>query len=242
MLEDKHILITGATRGIGLASARLCLDQGATVWLNGRDPDVLDGLVDELGPHANGLVYDVTDEKEVKSAFLQIQKQGGKLDGLVNNAGVMQDSVIGMTPLSGLQKMLQVNVVAVYQHLQLASRLMGRKKSGSIINLCSAVGEQGSAGQSAYAATKAAVSGLTKSAAKELAGANIRVNGVAPGFIDTDLVAGYQNAQRQAVIDSIPLAKAGQPDDVARQIVYLLSEQSRYITGQIIAVDGGLRL
>ena len=242
VLKDKHILITGATDGIGLATAELCLNQGAVVWINGRDQDKLNATVKRLGSNAIGMCYDVTDEKAVQQAFRKIQSDAGALDGLVNNAGVMLDAALVMTSLRDLQQMLQVNVVAAYQHLQLACRLMTRKKSGSIVNLASLVGEQGSAGQTAYATTKAALSGMTKAAAKEVAKLNIRVNAVAPGFIATNLTEHYQNQQRQAVIDSIGLGRVGASKDVAQQIVFLLSEQCAYTTGQILSVDGGLQL
>lgn len=242
MLKGKHILITGASRGIGLATAELCLQQGANVWLNGRDNETLQAVAEQLGANAHALTYDITDEAAVKNAFMQIQKQAGRLDGLVNNAGIMLDAALAMTPLTDLQLMLNVNVVAAYQHMQLACRLMSRHKAGSIVNLCSVVGERGSAGQTAYATTKAALSGMTKSAAKEMAKLNIRVNAVAPGFIDTDLTRHYQNQQRQAVIDNIGMGRTGTPQDVAQQIAFLLSEHSEYTTGQILAVDGGMQL
>ena len=246
MLSDKCILITGANRGIGNATARLCAKYGARLFLAGRDESALHALAEELGNEAHNrvqpLVYDICDENAVKKAFQQIQQSAGQLDGLVNNAGIMLDAPLGMTRLSDLHQQLNINTIAAFQHAQLASRLMTRQKSGSIINLCSAVGEQGSAGQSAYATSKAALSGMTKSMAKELGSLNIRVNGVAPGFIDTDMVSEYQNEKRQQVVDNIALKRAGQTDEVAEVICFLLSDKAAYITGQILGVDGGMTL
>ena len=154
----------------------------------------------------------------------------------------MLDAPLGMTRLRDLQQQLNTNTVAAFQHAQLASRLMTKRKNGSIINLCSAVGEQGSAGQSAYATSKAALSGMTKSMAKELGSLNIRVNGVAPGFIDTGMVSEYQHDKRQQVLDNIALKRAGQADEVAELICFLLSEKADYITAQVIGIDGGIKL
>ncbi|MFT4940868.1 MAG: 3-oxoacyl-[acyl-carrier protein] reductase [Paraglaciecola sp.] len=246
MLADKCILITGANRGIGNATARLCAKYGARLFLGGRDECALQALAEELGNEAHNsvqpLVYDVCDENAVKQAFQQIQQSAGRLDALVNNAGIMLDATIGMTRLSDLQQQLNINTVAAFQHAQLASRLMTRQRSGSIINLCSAVGEQGSAGQSAYATSKAALSGMTKSMAKELGSLNIRVNGVAPGFIDTDMVSEYQHDKRRQVLENIALKRVGQADEVAELICFLLSEKATYISGQVIGIDGGIKL
>lgn len=246
MLRDKCILVTGASRGIGEATARLCAKYGARLFIAGRDEPSLQALAEELGGEAHNsvtpLVYDVCDAVAVKQAFRDIQQSAGKLDGLVNNAGLMLDSGLAMTRLSDLQQQLNVNTVAAYQHAQLASRLMSRQATSSMVNLCSVVGEQGSAGQSAYATSKAALSGMSKSLAKELGSLNIRVNGVAPGFIDTDLVAHYPDETRQLVLNNIALKRAGQADEVAELICFLLSDKASYITGQIIAIDGGIKL
>jgi 3-oxoacyl-[acyl-carrier protein] reductase len=246
VLADKTILITGATSGIGEATARLCAAYGARLFLAGRDEAKLLRLAEALGAESHQgaqiLCYDVTAELEVKKAFKQVQQSTGQLDGLVNCAGIMQDALLAMTSISQLQLQLNVNTIAVFQHMQLASRLMTRLKSGSIVNLCSTVGEQGSAGQSAYAASKAAVSGLTKSLSKELAPLNIRVNGVAPGFIDTPLVEAYQDGKREQVLKNIALKRSGCAEEVAELICFLLSNKASYITGQIIGIDGGLSL
>ena len=246
MLEDKCILITGANRGIGEATARLCAKYGARLFIAGRDAPALQALAEELGSESHHgvtpLVYDVCDAEAVKAAFKTIQQAAGKLDGLVNNAGLMRDAGLAMTRLSDLQQQLNVNTVAAFQHAQLASRLMSRQATSSMVNLCSVVGEQGSAGQSAYATSKAALSGMSKSLAKELGSLHIRVNGVAPGFIDTDLVAHYAQDSRQQLLDNIALKRAGQADEVAELICFLLSDKASYITGQIIGIDGGIKL
>lgn len=242
MLDDRFILITGASGGIGEAAARLAVANGANVFLGGRDEEKLNALAEELGEAATPFCYDVTDAEQTKSAFSHISQHVGQLDGLVNCAGIMHDAAVAMTRLDDLHAMLNVNTVAAYQHAQLASRIMSRQKAGSIVNLCSVVGEQGSAGQSAYAASKAAVSGMTKSLAKELGPLNIRVNGVAPGFIDTAMTEGYTDEQRMRVLASIPLGRFGRPNDVAGMIVLLLSDNLSYITGQVIGIDGGMRV
>lgn len=242
MPEQPLFLITGASGGIGSATAKLSVEQGAKVVLAGRDVQALEALQVELGDQASVLGYDINDQTEVKTAFTQIQRMPESLVGLVNCAGVMQDAPLAMTRLADAQLQLQTNALAALQHCQLASRLMARNKRGSIVNLCSAVGEQGSAGQSAYAMSKAALSGLTKSLSQELATVKIRVNGVAPGFIDTALTEAYQGDKKAAVLEKVALKRAGRAEEVAQLIVFLLSKKAAYITGQIIGIDGGMRL
>ncbi len=242
MLQDKQILITGASKGIGMSISRVCVGLGATVYLGGRDDHALDELAHELGESAIPFSYDVTDPEQVKQAFSHIQKYVGRLDGLVNNAGIMVDAPLAMSRLEDLQRQLQVNTIAAFQHSQLASRLMTKNRAGSIVNICSVVGEKGSAGQSAYSTSKAAMSGMTRSLAKELAGVGIRVNGVAPGFFDTELTKHYSSQQRQQILDSIALGRIGETKEVADLVSFLLSDHAAYITGQIIGIDGGMML
>lgn len=242
MLAHKHILITGANRGIGKAIAEVCVALGANVYLAGRNEQALELLAEQLGESATAFCYDITDPIEVKQAFLHLQQHVGRLDGLVNNAGSMSDASIAMTSIADLQMQLQVNTVAAFQHAQLASRLMTKNRQGCIINMCSIVGEQGSAGQSAYATTKAALSGMTKAMAKELGALGIRVNGVAPGMIETDMVSHYSAEKRQKILQSISLKRVGQTKEVADLVSFLLSDHAAYITGQIIAIDGGMTI
>lgn len=244
MLSKKTILITGAGKGIGKAIVSVCLNAGATVIANVRSEDarrtLSDSLTDPQNLHFSH--YDVTDTSAVKQAFQGMQKEFGTLDGLVNNAGIMLDAPIGMTALSQVDDLLAVNTKSVFQHTQLASRLMMRNKCGSIVNVNSQTSVQGSAGQSAYAMSKAAISGLTRSCAKELGSFNIRCNEVAPGFIETDLTDHYDEIRREDIVKNSALPKLGKAEDVAKLVCFLLSEDAGFITGQTIGVDGGLKL
>jgi 3-oxoacyl-[acyl-carrier protein] reductase len=242
VLENKVILITGANKGIGLATAQVCIGLGATVLLAGRNEIELEIVAEQLGEQAIPMCYDLCDEDQVKAAFVHVKQHIGHLDGLVNNAGAMQDAPLPMTRLSDLQQQLSINTIAAYQHMQLASRLMRKPQRGSIVNLSSIIGEQGSAGQSAYAASKAALTGITKSVAKELAPQNISVNAVAPGFIETSMTEKYVDQQRAQIIASIGLGRAGEAKEVADLISFLLSDHAAYITGQVIGIDGGMRI
>ncbi|XOV79322.1 MAG: SDR family NAD(P)-dependent oxidoreductase [Aestuariibacter sp.] len=245
MLTDHHILLTGASRGIGAATLQQMLELGASVYANVRTEQDAKALREKVASDYQGrvhpLVYDVTDEQAVKQAFMQIQQQG-VLTGLVNNAGIMHDASLAMTRMTDVEQQFNVNAKSVFQHTQLAARLMSRNKNGSIVNLNSQVAVQGSAGQSAYAMSKAAISGLTKSAAKELGPLNIRVNEVSPGFIETELTSEYSDLRRHEIAEQTSLRRLGNPEDVAKVICFLLSAQSGYITGQSIAVDGQINM
>jgi 3-oxoacyl-[acyl-carrier protein] reductase len=242
VLSEKVIWITGATSGIGLATAQVCSRLGAIVLLSGRNEVKLDVIAEQLGENVIPMCYDVTSEEDVKAAFAHIRRHIGRVDGLVNNAGSMHMGLSAMTRLSDLQQQFNVNTVSAFQHMQLAARLMMKQGQGSIVNLCSIIGEHGAPGQAAYAASKAALSGMTKSLAKEYAAHNIRVNGVAPGFIGTEMTASLSGEHREAVLSNIALGRAGEAQEVADLISFLLSEHAAYITGQIIGIDGGMSL
>lgn len=240
----KTILITGATRGIGYATAVEAAQQQWTVILNGRDEERLSTIKEELQTLYGGKVhivpYDVTDVNAVKHSFMWIKKNIGQIDAVVNNAGIMEDALIGMVKPEQLQKTLEVNTSAAIYHMQFASRVMAKQKSGSIINVSSIIGRFGNAGQIVYSASKAALMGATYSAAKELAPVGIRVNAVAPGFIETDLTSSYSDDVKQQTIAQIKMGRAGKAEEVASVILFLASDAASYVTGQVIGVDGGM--
>jgi len=247
--SDHHAavsLITGASRGIGAASALRLAASGHHVVLTARDDTALMMIAEQCqragAASTSVLPCDLTDQDAVLQLFSQLKQQHQRLDHLVNAAGRMQDSVIGMTRLSDVQSLFSLNVTASYQCCQLAARLMSRQKAGNIVNLASKVGESGAVGQSAYAASKAAVSGMTKALAKELGPSGIRVNAIAPGFIETDLTAHYSAEQKQQLCRQVSLGRTGQADEVAALVQFLCSKDAAYISGQIIAVDGGFSL
>ncbi len=242
-LRGKSILVTGATGEIGQAIVTTCLKLGAAVFANARDEEKLQALINHWGDKVVPLIYDVTDEKAVKEHFRQIQKMQmqseiGPLYGLVNNAGVMYEAPVTVSSMDKLKEQLNINFLAPYQHMQLACRLMARQRSGAIVNLLSQVGEQGSSGMSAYASSKAALTGATLSLAKELAPVGIRVNGVAPGFIDTSMTRHYEQEKRDNVMQRVVMKRAGVAKEVANAVAFLLSAQSSYTTGHILPVDG----
>jgi 3-oxoacyl-[acyl-carrier protein] reductase len=213
--------------------------------LNGRSPEGLleerrKQLEEEFSKPVVGLAADVTDSSAVKSCYQEIFRQFKRLDVLVNNAGILQDALLGMIPAATIRSVIEVNLIGSVLHLQEASRLMGRAKSGSIVNLSSVIGRYGNDGQTVYAASKAGVIGMTLAAAKELAPKNIRVNAVAPGFIDTDMTRQLPADKYQQRMAGIRMKRIGTPEEVARVIAFLASDLSSYVTGQVLGVDGGM--
>lgn len=244
LLEKKVCLITGASRGIGAATVKRFAEEGAIVYANARTPKNLDILCEELSNQYSGsvkaLYFDVRDEVESKKAIMQIKKEQGRVDVLVNNAGVMKDALIGMISRSLMQDIYETNVFGVMNMIQLVARLMEKQNSGSIINLSSIVGLEGNAGQLAYSATKGAVAAMTKTAAKELAEYCIRVNAVAPGMIDTDMFRSIGEEKMKGHLKHIRMGKLGTAEEVADVILFLASDLSRYSTGEIVGVNGGV--
>jgi 3-oxoacyl-[acyl-carrier protein] reductase len=240
-LEGKVALVTGAARGIGAAIATMLAAAGAEVWLAGRDPARLAAAAADL-PRAHSLTLDVTNEAAIKSAMMAIRKGSGGLDILVNNAGIMEPATLAVTRAASLDSMLRTNVSGAFLCAQLAARLMVARKGGVILNLASIMGTAGAPGFAAYGASKAAVVGLTRALAKELAPLQIRVNALAPGFIETDLTAGIQGAERKSALNDIGMGRFGSPNDVAAAALFLVAPASAYVTGQVLGVDGAMKV
>jgi len=237
LLTDKVCLVTGANKGIGRAIAARFASEGATVYANARSEGSLAGLIEEH-PSIIPIYFDVTDGAAAKQAIMQIKSGHQRLDVLVNNAGMVTYEMLSMIDFDVFRTMFEVNVVGTLQLMQLASRLMSRQKSGSIINMASIVGAEGSKGQLSYAATKGAVIAATKSAAKELAPLNIRVNAVAPGMVATERFTEVFERSFSDRLDQVGMGRLATPDEVANVCVFLASDMSTYVTGEILGVNG----
>ena len=244
MLEGKTALITGSSKGIGRAIAETFAKNGARVFINARKKRSLDELLDQIKNKYNvevhPIYFDVSDPVEVKNGFKEIFDITRTIDILVNNAGILRDALIGMVTSDFVQNVFSTNTYGVIYCSQYASRMMARQARGSIINISSIVGIYGNEGQTVYGGSKAATIGITKSLAKELASAKIRVNAIAPGFIDTDMVRSLPINKFEERLSSIKMKRIGTPQDVANVALFLASDLSTYVTGQIIGVDGGM--
>lgn len=241
-LEGKVCLVTGAGKGIGKEIVKLFLLEGGTVYANVRSDSAAKGLLSEIDhEHLDNVfpsIFDLTDTKSVNESILFIKKKHKKLDVLVNNAGVAYNEKIGMISYENMMEMFEINVISAINIMQLAARMMQRNNSGSIINISSMVGIHGDPGQCAYSASKGALIAATKSAAKELASFNIRVNSVAPGLTETQMMKDTDPSFLIERISNIGMKRLAKPLDIAYMCLFLASERSAYVTGQIIGVDG----
>ena len=242
LLEGKICLVTGTNRGIGMAIAERYAEEGAVVFANARNEGSLDVWAKQCSEKYQTsvipLYFDITDAAASKAALLKIKSDFGRIDVLVNNAGMVTYELLPMIDFEKLRAMFEVNVIAMIQLVQLASRIMTRQKSGSIINMSSVVGVQGVKGQLGYSATKGAVISITKSAAKELIEHNIRVNAIAPGMVGTERFTAVFEEKFKDKIANIGIGRLAEPNEIANVCVFLASDLSTYVTGQVIGVDG----
>lgn len=240
-LQNKVALITGARRGIGRAIALEYARNGADCILWARSaPEELAEEIRAMGRKATAVAVDVADTAAVEAAMKDAVKEYGKIDVLVNNAGVTDDSLLIRMKLEQWQRVIDTNLTGVFNTCKALVRPMLKAESGRIINITSVVGQTGNAGQANYAASKAGVIGFTKSLAKELGSRGITVNAIAPGFITTDMTAVLSEEAKTAIQSEIPLGAMGEAEDIAHCAVYLASDGARYVTGQVLNVDGGM--
>lgn len=243
--DNQIVLITGSTRGIGHEIAAQFAAAGATVILTGRTQETVTRVVSEFqakGWKADGYAVDVAKASSVKEITDKIIDKHSRVDILVNNAGVTRDNLLLRMSEEDWDEVLAINLKGVFNFTKALSRPMLKSQKGKIINITSVIGLMGNAGQANYAASKAGVIGFTKSIARELASRNINVNAVAPGYIETDMTHQIAEKTRQDILNQIPMKQFGQPSDVAKVCLFLASPAADYITGQTIAVDGGMAI
>lgn len=240
ILQDKVCIVTGAARGIGRAIALEMLNEGAIVYGTDITPDSMADM-ERDNDRFHALYFDVTDQEAAKQNIMTVKKNEGRIDVLVNNAGVVFNNRIGMIAREQTELMFRVNVIAVIELTQLVSRIMTSTGGGAIVNIASVTAVLGSPGQTAYSATKGAVISFTKSAAKELAPVGIRVNAVAPGIVRTERFEQLYESDGTKIderIDRIGLGRLAEPTDIARACAFLASDRASYISGQVLGVDG----
>jgi 3-oxoacyl-[acyl-carrier protein] reductase len=242
-LAGKVAVVTGGTRGIGLAVARSLADDGASVVVSGRDPGRLENAAKELeglGASALAVAADATKREDADRLVEAAKERFGRIDVLVNNAGITRDQLLVRMKDDDWDQVLDTNLRGVFLMTRAAGKVMMRQKSGRIVNVSSAAGAMGNAGQANYSAAKAGVIGFTKATARELAHWNILVNAVAPGLIETDMAAAIPAEARETLVQQVPLKRIGTAKEVAEVVRFLAGEGAGYITGQVIHVNGGL--
>jgi 3-oxoacyl-[acyl-carrier protein] reductase len=242
-LDKKVALVTGAGRGIGRAIAVMLAKEGADIVVNDMDSDSAEQtaqMIHSIGAKTLLSGANIVERSEVQMMFDSIKNQFNRLDILVNNAGITRDNLLIKMTEEEWDQVMAVNLKGVFNCTQLAAKMMTEQNAGKIVNVSSASGQMGNIGQVNYATSKAGIIGMTKTLAKELARFNINVNAIAPGFIDTPMTSQVPDKVKNRIKASIPLNRFGQPEDVAKAVKFLASQESDYITGQVIACNGGL--
>jgi 3-oxoacyl-[acyl-carrier protein] reductase len=238
-------LVTGGSKGIGRAVCMALARPGDVVAFNHFDPDESEAdktiaMLEDAGVTALAKKFDVADPDQVKEFMDQLVEAHGSLDVLVNNAGITMDALLVRMSLEQFERVIRVNLVGAFVCLQAAAKIMMKQRAGCIVNVASLVGQIGNIGQANYSASKGGLIALTKTAGKELAARGIRVNAVAPGYIDTDMTRAMPEKAQEMMKATIPMKRAGQPEDVADVIAYLCSDAASYLTGQVLHVSGGM--
>ena len=243
-LDGKTALVTGASRGIGRAIAIKLASEGASVAINyagnAKAAEEVKSIIEAAGGKAVLVQADVSSAESVEAMIKEVVEAFGGIDILVNNAGITRDGLLMRMKEEDWDAVINTNLKGVFYCTKAVSKLMMKKRAGRIVNMASVVGLTGNAGQANYAAAKAGVIGFSKTMAKELASRGITVNMVAPGYIDTDMTAVLSESVRETMVSGIPLGRAGTPEDVANAVLFLVSDDASYITGQVINVDGGM--
>lgn len=242
-LSGRVALVTGASQGIGRACALQLAAAGATVAVAARNQENLNALVNEIagsGGAAAAFGVDVAEEEQIKSTVKSVIAQFGKIDILVNNAGITRDQLVMRMKRADWDAVLNTNLTSAYLCIQQVIGSMLKQRWGRIVNVTSVFGQMGQAGQANYASSKAGLIGLTMAIAREVASRNITCNAVAPGFIETAMTSGFSEDLKQTALKMIPLGRVGTPEDVAQAVRFLASEESSYITGHVLNINGGM--
>ncbi len=244
LLEGKVAIITGASRGIGSGIAKVFAEQGANVAFtyssSVESAMILENELNALGVKAKGYQSNAADFNEAQKLVDDVVAEFGTVDVLINNAGITKDNLLMRMSEEDFDKVIEINLKSVFNMTKAVQKIMLKNRKGSIVNMSSVVGVKGNAGQANYAASKAGMNGFTKSIALELGSRNIRCNAIAPGFIETEMTAKLNEDVVKGWRDAIPLKRGGTPEDVANVCVFLASDMSAYVTGQVINVDGGM--
>ena len=246
MLKGKVALVTGASRGIGKAIALKLAENGADVAIvyagNKEKAEETQKQLESLSVKAKAYCCDVSDFEKTKALIEEVTNDFGGVDILVNNAGIVRDTLVLKMKEEDFDKVIDTNLKGAFNLIKHTYQAFMKRRSGRIVNISSVVGLNGNAGQANYASAKAGLIGLTKSVAKELAGRKVTCNAIAPGFIETDMTEALNDKVKEAMTAAIPMKKPGQAEDVANAVLFLVSDNARYITGEVLRVDGGLSM